>query len=275
MGITLDPQLVPELQWSYVVCTYDGNEGRIYINCKRLVTFVVPSVDINLPGSEIYIGSGGIKNNFELNFKGYIDDVMIFDRGITDAEAKALYPSAIEESSDILSFKFDEQVKETSIDNADHVVDAEIDCHADITRLVPIFTLEPEAIAKVNGVVQESGVTLNSYAQPVIYTVGNDAECYQTLWQINVKIRHLAIEPDSITNVITQNGDTMNEYLMVPEAYKGSTLTVVNRYGKEVFFSSDYQNDFSGTNLSSGVYYYVLINNCFPHPVRGAVTIQR
>jgi gliding motility-associated-like protein len=61
----------------------------------------------------------------------------------------------------------------------------------------------------------------------------------------------------SIPNVITPNGDHANERLEV-EGIGNATceLTIYNRYGSVVYHSGDYQNSWSGDDLSDGVYYY-------------------
>ncbi len=67
-----------------------------------------------------------------------------------------------------------------------------------------------------------------------------------------------------IYNVITPNGDGMNDVLQIDnlQFYPGTKLYVFNRWGQEVFSSMDYQNNWSPTALSGGNYYYkVLLPN--------------
>ena len=40
--------------------------------------------------------------------------------------------------------------------------------------------------------------------------------------------------------------------------YESSELTIFNRWGRVVFHSKDYQNDWDGGGLSDGTYFYVL-----------------
>jgi len=62
-------------------------------------------------------------------------------------------------------------------------------------------------------------------------------------------------------NVITPNGDDKNEKLeikgLMNGAYTDKVLVVYNRWGKKVYESNNYQNDFDGQGLPDGVYYYV------------------
>lgn len=63
-----------------------------------------------------------------------------------------------------------------------------------------------------------------------------------------------------VPNVFTPNGDALNQYFHIRkiELYPKSRLTILDRWGKVVFESNGYQNDWDGEDVSSGVYYYSL-----------------
>ena len=64
-----------------------------------------------------------------------------------------------------------------------------------------------------------------------------------------------------IPNIFTPNGDGKNDALSFEGLLNypsGSTLIVKNRWGKEVYFSSSYKNDWSPRDLPEGTYYYIL-----------------
>lgn len=70
-----------------------------------------------------------------------------------------------------------------------------------------------------------------------------------------------------IPNVITPNGDGINDYFVISEKgsdktvndyYESSDLIIFNRWGKIVFRSRNYQNNWDGGNLPDGTYFYVL-----------------
>jgi len=65
----------------------------------------------------------------------------------------------------------------------------------------------------------------------------------------------MAEPPLIIANVITPNGDGKNDNFVVPVA--GSALEVYNRWGKSVFKSADYKNDW-GKGVTNGTYFYVV-----------------
>lgn len=74
-------------------------------------------------------------------------------------------------------------------------------------------------------------------------------------------IKSVEVSPDLfIPNVITANGDGKNDYFVVRgiEQYPGSSLDVFNRWGAQVYRSSNYTNNWGGAGLTAGIYYYVL-----------------
>jgi PKD repeat protein len=107
---------------------------------------------------------------------------------------------------------------------------------------------------------------------------GCDTSYYKSIRVEPVKLK--------IPNVFTPNGDGTNDYFIIslesgsdsPSGNKGtrdqhyeyedyeplnryyesSELTIFNRWGRIVYHSKDYQNDWDGDNLPDGTYFYVL-----------------
>ncbi len=63
-----------------------------------------------------------------------------------------------------------------------------------------------------------------------------------------------------IPNVFTPNGDGLNDRFVIKNLlqYQGRELTVVNRWGNQVYKSDNYNNDWDGGSLAEGTYYYIL-----------------
>ncbi|GAA4369502.1 hypothetical protein GCM10023185_43180 [Hymenobacter saemangeumensis] len=66
--------------------------------------------------------------------------------------------------------------------------------------------------------------------------------------------------PVAFYNVITPNNDGKNDVLEIDniKLYPGNSLTIFNRWGREVYSTSNYQNNWGGEGQSAGVYYYLL-----------------
>jgi gliding motility-associated-like protein len=64
--------------------------------------------------------------------------------------------------------------------------------------------------------------------------------------------------PFSVPNVMTPNGDGINDHFLITGLEKGTALTVYNRWGNVVYTSNNYDNDWDAANLTDGVYFYVL-----------------
>jgi hypothetical protein len=110
---------------------------------------------------------------------------------------------------------------------------------------------------------------------------GCDTSYYKTVKVNPVKLK--------IPNVFTPNGDGINDYFIIsldggkdtPEGggtrgddgdyeheydpyeplsryYEATELTIFNRWGRVVYHSKDYKNDWDGDNLPDGTYFYVL-----------------
>lgn len=64
----------------------------------------------------------------------------------------------------------------------------------------------------------------------------------------------------TIPNIITPNGDGHNDKFDIDglENFSNSTLIIYNRWGKKIYESNNYQNDWNGENFADGTYYFVL-----------------
>ncbi len=86
-----------------------------------------------------------------------------------------------------------------------------------------------------------------------------------------------------VANVITPNGDDINDIFTIPCLYSGifsnNKLIVFNQWGDSVFEASPYNNDWSGTynneDLPSGTYYYILDLGDETEIIKGFLIIER
>jgi len=71
------------------------------------------------------------------------------------------------------------------------------------------------------------------------------------------KTETVELEEIFVPNAFSPNNDPFNEYFEI-EGPNKMALSVVNRLGKEVYRSEDYNNDWSAADVPAGIYYYVL-----------------
>ena len=63
-----------------------------------------------------------------------------------------------------------------------------------------------------------------------------------------------------IPNVFTPNGDNVNDVFVIPglQLYPENEFTVINRWGATVYKKKGYQNNWDGSGLNEGTYFYLL-----------------
>ena len=74
--------------WHFVVGTYDGSQSRVYYD-GELVASRPASGSIDLTNATIRVGCEVWKNHSF--WQGYIDEIRIYDRAISESEIQSLY----------------------------------------------------------------------------------------------------------------------------------------------------------------------------------------
>ncbi|MFH0894158.1 MAG: gliding motility-associated C-terminal domain-containing protein, partial [Bacteroidota bacterium] len=75
----------------------------------------------------------------------------------------------------------------------------------------------------------------------------------------------------------TPNGDASNQTFFIKglDQYPNTQVIIFNRWGRKVYESSNYQNDWNGEDCADGVYYYIINFVDYLAPAHGTVTIMR
>ena len=82
--------------------------------------------------------------------------------------------------------------------------------------------------------------------------------------------------PGFVPNVFTPNGDQYNQTFIIENIdNRDWALQVFNRWGVKVYENKRYKNDLDGSNLSSGIYYYLLHSASLNKSIKGWVHIIR
>ena len=83
--------------------------------------------------------------------------------------------------------------------------------------------------------------------------------------------------PLSIPNTITPGNDDKNENWVISnlKLYPAHSLTIYNRFGKEIFQTNQYKQDWNGSSLSSGIYYFSLHTQTRNKEYRGWIWVVK
>ncbi|MDD2412851.1 MAG: gliding motility-associated C-terminal domain-containing protein, partial [Bacteroidales bacterium] len=112
-----------------------------------------------------------------------------------------------------------------------------------------------------NGDHRATATNLPKGTHTVTVTDGNQCEI---LYNIEIGIDPSSQELD-IPNVFSPNGDGINDTWVIKnlELHPENELVIINRWGNEVYTQKSYKNDWDGTQLNEGTYFYVLkVNMC-------------
>lgn len=63
-----------------------------------------------------------------------------------------------------------------------------------------------------------------------------------------------------ISNILTPNSDGKNDFFTITniESFPMTSVVILNRYGKEVFKTNDYHNEWGGDSVMSGSFFYIV-----------------
>lgn len=96
----------------------------------------------------------------------------------------------------------------------------------------------------------------NQGSYTVTLSVANEYGCTDAISK-----EYLIFSEIGTPNVMTPNGDLMNDYLFFQNLdldIANNKLTILNRWGRKVFEQTNYTNDWDGDNQPEGTYFYVL-----------------
>lgn len=82
-----------------------------------------------------------------------------------------------------------------------------------------------------------------------------------------------------IPNIITPNNDGYNQHFIIGnresgEQLLGAKLEIFNRWGKKVYSTRAYENNWSGEGLQAGIYYYLIHSECIGEK-KGWLTVKK
>ncbi len=100
----------------------------------------------------------------------------------------------------------------------------------------------------------------HTYLKEGVYEVWLIAETDKGCVDSIMRTVRIIIDEIEVPNIITPNGDGINDYFKIKniEKLESSTLRIYNRWGKKIFEASPYNNDWNGNGAADGVYYFEL-----------------
>ena len=138
-----------------------------------------------------------------------------------------------------------------------------------------ILNLEPRDSVRlefqVNARLESDEVVNHSYVTSKEFEINMEDNKSSTVHsQVNIKF----------PNVFTPNNDGFNDLLVIKgiEYLPNNRITIINRWGVQVYKKDNYQNDWNGGDLNEGVYFYTFKweNDLgFVNEITGYVTIIR
>jgi alpha-tubulin suppressor-like RCC1 family protein len=182
----------------YTVTVLDRENGTIEVTVpfETDVTELI-AVFASSYGAEVYVGgmpqvSGETTNDFT---EPVIYTVVAEDEVTTEEWTVTVEYEPASTEAEILSFDFRaaantgvlENDTEGSIDAAEGMITVTVPFGTDVTELVADFELSPGATAEVDSVLQVSGVTINDFTEPVIYTVVAEDGETERKWTVTVR----------------------------------------------------------------------------------------
>ena len=76
------------LGWQHLVLAYDGNLGKVYLNGNLIHLF---EKTLNTDGNSPFVIGSNSPNRNDEYFNGFLDDVRVYSRALSDVEVKTLY----------------------------------------------------------------------------------------------------------------------------------------------------------------------------------------
>ena len=90
-----------------------------------------------------------------------------------------------------------------------------------------------------------------------------------------IHVSYKLVESPFFPNVITPNDDGINDNFVIDERLLGASLKVLNRWGKEVYYSSAYDKSWKGGDLPGGTYFITVFDSCTGFNYKGNLAVIR
>ena len=147
-----------------------------------------------------------------------------------------------------------------------------------LNALKPEFTVSAGARVYIGRELQLPATVVVDFSAPVVYSVLSEDESTLIDYVITVKQREFSDNPFSCTNVITVNGDGLNDTWVVQEnfKYRDHQFQIFDANGRILFESTGYDDQwngyYKGAKLDRGQYYYT-ITSTSGEVIKGSILV--
>jgi gliding motility-associated-like protein len=147
------------------------------------------------------------------------------------------------------------------IDSSTTCANTPFNLNSSVTGGYPNYTYSWFILPNVNSISSNSFLSATSPDTQGSYTVAvvvSDSCAYQqTAYEIIVVLPPCSV---TIPNIITPNGDGANEFFKIKnlEFHPNTSVTIFDRWGKKVFESPNYNNEWKADGVSDGTFFYVI-----------------
>lgn len=242
-----------------------SNNAKAYINSIEQVSGVTINNFIN---EVIYT----VKN--DMNCSSFSTDwtVIVNKTEVNEQESYNLT------SFDII--EVENQVGPPKIDSLNNTIDFDVDCGANLNHLLLKYKIDENSVFFIDQNEYQSGDYFD-FSNTIEASLSNEDFCVQKKWTLIVHQQYYKLDSILheksffIPNIITPNQDGKNDFFQLGNLLIGSSVTIINRHGINIFHSDNYLNNFCGCDLSSGTYFYYIQNNCLSDNIKGPLTILK
>ena len=152
---------------------------------------------------------------------------------------------------------------------------------SNVTILSDLTTLQGELITNADGSYTYTPADGFSGTEQFLYQICHN--CEQSVCDNAVVSITVVDDSCIVPNIITPNGDGMNEELRIncldSGLFQDCSLQIFNEWGDEVYFAKPYNNDWRGTwegkDLPDGTYFYIFKLESNSEADKGYITIFR
>lgn len=237
--------------WHHVVVVRSGFTTSLYLNgTLREKVSAISRVDIDNAGA-LTLGNGVCLSNIESVFTGFIDELRIYDRGLSKDEVEELYVSPDQilnrDTTIFLGNSVDIRTSETC---ANEFTWTPSDFLSDETISEPTITPEVSAVYNLSFV---DGVCAATDSVRITVIDPDELDCSQIF----------------LPKAFTPNGDNLNDRYGISNPYAITDLIsfeIFDRWGSRMFFTDDpmetWDGTFRGQELNPGVLLYRVRFRC-------------